>query len=320
MARLIEALVGHRLQRDRLDQILNSGRVPQSLIFTGVSGIGKKAMALSFAQKLLCENTLKACGECGACLRVSNEQNEALFIVEPKGASIKMDQAREVLQFLSLRTQSKHRVIIIDQAHLLNSQASNVLLKSIEEPPEGTHYILIADTLSSLLPTLRSRSQVLRFSPLKSKEVAQITGAKGWVLEASQGRVDRARQLMNSDMDELRNKACCFWSDLVTKGSALQSLSPLESEIKDRTTCDLIIQFWQQQLRAVMHLKVKNSQPGDHVDVIKGMAQLDYSALFQMSEKLLQLEMDIKANADRLLSFEQFSLSIYRECYGRKQL
>jgi hypothetical protein len=95
-------------------------------------------------------------------------------VVEPQGASIKVEQAREILRFLSLQRIGRARVVIIDQAHLLNAQAANALLKIVEEPPADVFFVLVTDQPSSLLPTVRSRAQLMRFVPLTDRELADV--------------------------------------------------------------------------------------------------------------------------------------------------
>ena len=170
MARILDSVKGHEQVIATLEQSLLSERFPSTSIFSGPSGVGKKLAALGFVQALACEMrtivSAKACGSCGPCLRVETRQSEALHVVEPSGTQIKMEQAQEVLRFLNLQKLGRARAVIIDQAHLLNPQASNALLKSIEEPASGNYFFLITANPSALLPTIRSRSQVFRFAAL----------------------------------------------------------------------------------------------------------------------------------------------------------
>lgn len=315
----MDDIVGHHLQKKRLQIMERSGRLPGCLIFVGVSGVGKFTVAQAFAQSLLCSQKNEACGVCGSCLRVAKGQSESLLIVEPKGAHIVINQAREIIHFFSLKTQNPHRVIIINEAHKLNSQASNALLKSLEEPPPGVHFILVAETLSSLLPTIRSRSQILRFSPLEDDEVAQVTGASGWVLQVAQGRVDRADQLMNEDVGQVRQRSQDYWTDLLNKKSPLECVSSLENELKDRSLSFLLIQFWQQLIKESFYLK-SGQDLSQQNEVTSALSQFSYKKLSSLSEQLVKLEQDLQGNADKTLSFEHFSLNAFRECHGTQQI
>lgn len=178
MARIIDSIVGHQIQIKKLFHLKDSDRWPHAMIFVGPSGTGKKKMALGFAQALVCKIEDHACGSCGACLRIEKMQSENLFILEPDielaKPLIKVEQIRDLLHSLSLASLGAARVVIIDEAQTLNPQASNALLKTLEEPTENIFFILIANDDKQLLSTIRSRSQVMRFSGLSYDEVKTV--------------------------------------------------------------------------------------------------------------------------------------------------
>ena len=97
-----------------------------------------------------------------------------LIMVVPDGSQIKIDQIRHLQEYLSLKPLSKHRVVIIDEAHLMNVAAQNALLKTLEEPPPDTLFILVAKNEGQLLPTILSRCRVLQFKPLTKEEIDEI--------------------------------------------------------------------------------------------------------------------------------------------------
>jgi DNA polymerase-3 subunit delta' len=211
---LWKQLEGHQLTLKPLVQAAAEQRLAGTLLFAGPSGVGKKFSAFALAQSLVCETSLETrpdhagCGICGPCQRIEKGQSESLMVVEPAGAQIKIEQAREVLQFLNLQKLGRARVIVIDQAHLLGAQAGNALLKALEEPPEGTFFILITHLPNSILATLRSRSQLVRFKPLSDDSMRKILEQNpdagkvdDWLLRASNGSVEAARR-MNEERAE----------------------------------------------------------------------------------------------------------------------
>src|SRR4051812_15628421 len=155
---IFEKINGHDQQIRALTEAVTKNRLPQSLLFVGPSGIGKKLVALGLAQVLVCErrkpSETKACGECGPCVRVARQSSEDLLFIEPQGASIKIEQAHEILRFISLRRLGRARVIIINEAQLLGPQAGNALLKSLEEPPGETFFILVTQNSGAILTTI----------------------------------------------------------------------------------------------------------------------------------------------------------------------
>ena len=106
MARLIEGVQGHEHSIEQLQSLIQTDRWPNALLFLGPSGIGKKKIALAFAQMLICAETPFGCGLCGACLRVEKQQSESLIVVQPdpelSRKVIKVDDIRDVLKSLSL--------------------------------------------------------------------------------------------------------------------------------------------------------------------------------------------------------------------------
>ena len=150
------------------------GRLAHGLLFHGARGIGKKRFAIEFAHWLICEHPLaeKACGECKACKLIEAESNPDFMTLYPEeeGKVIKVDQVRDLIKKTSLTSHGMgYRVIIIAPADALNINASNSLLKTLEEPPANTVLILISDQPSSLMATIRSRTQMIRFD-LPSEE------------------------------------------------------------------------------------------------------------------------------------------------------
>jgi len=150
MARLTEAL-----------EFSKKGRLPHALAITG-AGPAPLQFAWSLAQILLCERDGGPCGECGPCLRVEKQQSEAVLFIEPEKGVIKLEASETIARFLSLQKLTKARVIVVQDAFTLNPQATNAILKLVEEPPPGTHFLFTLPEVSQLLPTLRSRLQVVR--------------------------------------------------------------------------------------------------------------------------------------------------------------
>src|SRR5690606_28241588 len=97
-----------------------------------------------------------------------------LLEVEPQGANIKIEQARQIVKFVEL-AHTGARAVILNDAHLLNAHAANSLLKTLEEPPAKTWFFLIAPSAAAVLPTLRSRSQLIRFGALSKEAIQKLT-------------------------------------------------------------------------------------------------------------------------------------------------
>jgi DNA polymerase-3 subunit delta' len=165
----LRAVLGHDRIKGVLARALRQGRFPNSLLFAGPEGVGKRTLALAAARALLCERGREgdACGTCGACSRSGRGLHPDLAFLEPATAVIKIEQVRDAVREIPLPPfEAPARAFVIDEADVMTEQAQNALLKSLEEPRATSHVILVTASPQALLPTIRSRCPLLRFGPL----------------------------------------------------------------------------------------------------------------------------------------------------------
>ena len=141
-------------------------QLSHALIFAGLPGIGKRRIANALAACVLCHSTHNgaACGECPSCSRFAAGTHPDLLMLSPEeaGKRIGIEAVREFTAHLLLTSQyRKGRVGIIEPAEAMTLNAANSLLKTLEEPPAGSHIFLVADQLMSLPATIRSRCQII---------------------------------------------------------------------------------------------------------------------------------------------------------------
>jgi DNA polymerase-3 subunit delta' len=176
-------VIGHRKLVALLSRSIERDSIPPSLIFAGPAGVGKRLVALASAQALNCLNPnsqksdtvpYDACGACAACTRIARGLHPDVVVIEPgDSGSIKIDPIRDIIDRSGYRPfEGRRRVVIIDEADALVPQAQNALLKTLEEPPSSSVFILISARADSLLPTVQSRCPRLRFHPLSAEDVA----------------------------------------------------------------------------------------------------------------------------------------------------
>ena len=168
-------ILGHERIKTILSAALRHGRLPPALLFSGPDGVGKKALALVCARSLVCERQGDdACEQCVACTRAARGLHPDVALVEPDGATIKIDRVRDVAREIGGRPfEARARAFVIDEAHQLTEQAANALLKSLEEPCPTSHVLLVTSAPQALLPTIRSRCQTLRVGTLPSALLAE---------------------------------------------------------------------------------------------------------------------------------------------------
>ncbi|MBV2167268.1 MAG: DNA polymerase III subunit delta' [Bdellovibrio sp.] len=311
MARMLDFVLGHQDIISKLVTSFEQGKPGQTYLFVGPAGIGKKLTALGLAQALLCPQSPRGCGKCPSCFRISQGAHEGLKIVEPSGAQIKMEQAKEVIEFLSLKSLTGNRVIIIDQAQSLNPQAANSLLKTLEEPPAGTFFFLIAPSVAGLMQTIRSRSRIVQFKPLTMEDLAKKVKAPAWALKSAQGSFEKLAQLQEGPEQELRQKSIEILN-LFLKDKDFLLNEAWRSEFKDRAQGQRLLSYWVSFMKDAVYLQedVKNQIINlDQAPLIKALAESSREVLLNLIQKSLRAEHALGANRDPQLVMEEFYIT-----------
>jgi DNA polymerase-3 subunit delta' len=224
------AIIGHAPIVSLLRRAVRRGRVPQSLLFAGPDGVGKRAVAVALAQAINCPRRGSgddACGTCTTCERIARGVHTDVVIVDRgDDASIKIDVVRDrVLDAVGYRPfEAARRVFIIDSAEDLGEQAQDALLKTLEEPPPSAVLILVTAFPDVLRPTIQSRCRRLRFGPLAEADVERVLARREKIdarqarslAAASGGSVARALAAQAGSLDEDRDAA--FALVTATKG------------------------------------------------------------------------------------------------------
>jgi len=225
-------IVGHRAVVQLIARAVARDSLPPSGIFEGPDGVGKRQVAVALAQALNCvapivppESTgaasghlaVDACGTCAACRRISRGlYADVLVLVPAESGSITIAEVRSVVDQAGYRPfEGRRRVVIVDEADRLVVQAQNALLKTLEEPPPASLFVLVTARPDTLLPTVRSRCPRLRFGRLAPRDVARVlVRAHGYTEEAAHaaagaadGSVSRALEVASGEFSEARDAA-----------------------------------------------------------------------------------------------------------------
>jgi DNA polymerase-3 subunit delta' len=183
----------------------SSGAMTHAWLFTGPAGSGRSVAARALAAALQCERTPRGCGECPACHTVQARSHPDVHSVVPEGLSISVREMRSVVARSARRpVLGRWQVVVIEDADRLTEQASNALLKAVEEPPQRTVFLLCVPSLhpDDVSLTIRSRCRLvnLRIPPtpaieavLRADGIDETTAA--WAAATAQGHVGRARRL-----------------------------------------------------------------------------------------------------------------------------
>lgn len=224
-------IIGHDDLKDRMKKALRNDQLAHAYIFEGVSGVGKSMTAEALAAALLCDkNTEEACGTCPACQKMASSNHPDYEITMPDGASIKNKQIEEFQEFILLKPYTGNRKIaVIKHAHTMTLSAQNRILKILEEPPHYAVIIFITDSLSGILPTIRSRCQSVSFQRLSKDQISGYLMKNHDVTEESanmfatfaDGSIARAdSSLADEAFVELRSGVIQFIENLIMKRTA----------------------------------------------------------------------------------------------------
>ena len=176
-------VIGHRRIVALIARSIGQRSLPPSLVFAGPDAVGKRLTAVAVAQALNCQHPrpstrhpapeVDACGACAACTRIARSVHPDVIIVQPgENGSIGIEQVREIIDRAAYRPfEGRRRAVIIDEADALVPAAQNALLKTLEEPPPSSVFILVTARPDMLLPTVRSRCIRLWFAEGGTEDV-----------------------------------------------------------------------------------------------------------------------------------------------------
>jgi DNA polymerase III subunit delta' len=252
-------IVGHRRLLELLSRSLAAATLPSSLIFAGPDGVGKRRTAVALAQALNClapvvapqaaeqsgadrrqapaaargDGTgvrlpVDACGECAVCRRIARSAFTDVIVVESGDTgSIKIEQVRAVVAETAFKPfEGRRRVVIIDEAEAMGFDAQDALLKSLEEPPPLSVFVLVSSRADTLAATVRSRCSRLRFGRLSAAEISRVLERDHGLAEdrarkiaaLAGGSLGRALDVASGDLDDVRTALCRTLRDVAEAG------------------------------------------------------------------------------------------------------
>lgn len=264
-------LLGHDWAVDMLRRHVVRGETRHAYLFAGAPGLGRRTLAIRFAQALNCEKPVapgEPCFNCRTCKQIEAMQHPDLAIIQAvddegnskDGGTLKVDQIREVQRTLNLKPyQSPYRIAMFLRFQEANDNAANALLKTLEEAPAHAILLLTADTPEQLLPTINSRCEILRLRPLPLEAIVADLLERGMdedrarlLAHISGGRPGFARRLM--DDAALLEKRDERLNDLQTllPTSRVEKFSYAEKLAKDKDAMRQTILVWLSYWRDVL--------------------------------------------------------------------
>ena len=218
-AESLTPFLGNKPAQFLLNESLRRHTFHHAYIFAGKEGLGKKRLALQVAKSLNCldpDAFPGPCERCQSCRKVDARSHPDVRVIEPETKVFKIDQVRAVIQDIYyLPFEGRHRVFILEDADRMNDEAANSLLKTLEEPPEKSMLILLTSNLYILLPTIRSRAQIVKFQPIPAREIEEYLvsvrgiapAAAAKAAQLSQGSLGLALSLDLETLDAMQKSA-----------------------------------------------------------------------------------------------------------------
>lgn len=257
--------------------VINGPR--HAYLFAGPPGLGRRSLALRFAQALNCQTPVDPgipCGECRDCKQIQAMQHADLTIVqaESEGGIIKVDQIREARRALTLKPyMAKYRVALFLRFQEANDNAANALLKTLEEAPSYAVLILTADNAEQLLPTIVSRCEVLRLRPLEIDKIqielehrGMETGRAKLIAHISGGRFGYALRLIEDSALLEKREEQLNDLQLLIAASRVQKFAYADKLSKDKDNMRHTILIWLSYWRDVMLRAAQAATPLINVD------------------------------------------------------
>ena len=284
-------LIGNEWAVDMLKKHITHGTTRHAYLFAGPPGLGRRTLALRFAQALNCQTPIEPgvpCGECRDCKQIAAMQHADLRVIEPTikdpnnskelipaaNGEIRIQQIRDLQKIINLKPyQSKYRILIFLRFHQANVEACNALLKTLEEAPSYAVLILTADNPEQLLPTIVSRCEVIRLRPLRVEEVQKELEARGLepdkarlLAHISGGRFGYALRLLEDEsLLERREERLNDLQGLIS-ASRVEKFAYADKLSRDKESMRQAISIWLSYWRDVMLRTAHAETPLANVD------------------------------------------------------
>ncbi len=302
-------IIGQEFAKKYITNSIKNDKVNHAYMFEGIDGIGKNLFAKEFGKLLI---------------NVDNVDNSPDYInIEPTGSSIKIAQIRELQSDIIIKPHSKYKIYVINHAEKMTVESQNALLKTLEEPPEYAIIILITNNKESLLPTIKSRCEIIKFLPISIMELKKYLIDRGveekrsaLLANFSRGSIEKALELSeSSDFSIMRDDIQKYIQDILDKNMVeILNISSDMDKYKDKViiVLDMMINYF----RDIMICKDRADKDmlinGDRITFIQNMSsKITYSQVSKIIDIIEETKRKMRSNCNFSVSIQVMALNIY---------
>lgn len=320
-------IIGHEDIVKHFKSSIELGKVSHAYILNGEKGAGKKTLVSVVTKTLQCEEGgPDPCGKCKSCLQVeSGNQADIIWITHEKPNVISVDEIREqIVNDIQLKPySSKYKIYVVPDAQMMNPQAQNALLKTLEEPPEYAIVMLLADNVNKFLPTILSRCIVLNFKPVNELSVMDylvnqldIDQEKArFCTDFAQGNLGKAVRLaISTDYKEIKETSIRLLRNIqdMEMDDIIQAVKNMGKYKLDITDYIDIMTMW---FRDILMVKISNSPnkiifKNEFSTMKKQASKMSYEGVEKILEAMDKLKIRLEANVNFDIAMELMLLTI----------
>lgn len=253
-------VIGHTKELQEIEKDLATGNIHHAYLFVGPEKIGKFRIAKSLARAVQCDSNF--CKKCPICIQINKKCHPDTMELDDDGESVKINAIREIIMRLNMTGQSKHKILLIENVKRLTEEASNCILKTLEEPPEKTIFIFTCNQLQDVPSTITSRMRIVHFKKLPDSVLRGALKERypeieeellDQVLVLSLGRSGKAIQLLSDSatFHELKDfyEHVRFLDEKAGIATRLQSVQEMSQDpVKIKTFLALLAYHFRQKL------------------------------------------------------------------------
>lgn len=307
----------HESYWQQLLAYVEQGRIPQALLMNGISGLGKLQLGLYFSQFLMCVDRQRVtpCGQCRSCQLFMAKTHPDFILLEPEepGKVIGVDLIRKLITQLALKPYaSSYRIILIQPAEKMNTNAANAFLKALEEPAERTVFLLLTEQMQQLPATIVSRCQKLLFVVPEMGEVETwlhdqgVIEQKTLLLGLAQGAPLKALCYAKEGVLEQRQQCFDDWNNILLRHACPVELAEKWHKISSSRFLDWLMSWTEDLIKCCFQADSCHLSNQDLVKNLHVLAKrLDLKSVFGFYSLLLASKHRFQTQLNKQLLFEE---------------